>query len=84
MRRVSFSGLKFDVVRDFEVNAGAPPGTVVGRLRASQGTGVAAEDLVYSLHNSSDHAYFQLDSKTALLSTIRLGSPFTADCLFSC
>lgn len=65
------AGLKFAVeVREFEVATGSPVGTVVGRLRAV-GSGSGDEDLVYSLHNSSDHAYFALEPKSGLITTTR-------------
>lgn len=64
------TGLKFDQGRDFKVPRNAPVGTVVGRLRVDGFTTLDG-DIVYSLHNTSDHAYFHLNPQSGLLSTTR-------------
>ena len=71
-------GLKFDKSRELQDNAGAPAGTIVGRLRVvsrAAGGGLAGSDVDvnFSLHNStsSDYADFHLDPKSGLLSTAK-------------
>jgi hypothetical protein len=69
-------GLKFDKSRELEVSAGAPPGTIVGKLRviSRAAGGILTRDNVgvnFSLHNSSDYADFHVEPKTGLLSVAK-------------
>ncbi|KAI9556627.1 hypothetical protein GHT06_016417 [Daphnia sinensis] len=69
-------GLKFDKSRNLEVTAGAPAGTIVGKLRVisrAAGGALVGENvgINFSLHNSSDYADFHVDPRSGLLSVAR-------------